>query len=240
MKQLASRFLDLIYPACCHLCSERLSHGKYLCDACHKKLDPVAAPFCAQCGECYDGCIDSEFICPNCHGLDLAFQFARAAYQGDGSSRQLIHDFKYGRQIHLAEELAQLTSIALEDTRFRPYVENGLLVPVPLHWMRLRKRRFNQSEEIVKHIARQQGIPWANALSRRRNTETQTRFSRKKRLENLRGAFHIRRGQRSAISNKPIILVDDVLTTGSTAHECSKVLLENGASEIAVLTLIRG
>ncbi len=240
MSRLASRILDFIYPANCHLCSKQLSHGKCLCDVCHGKLEPVEAPLCAQCGECFDGEIDGEFTCPNCHGLDFSFSFARAAYQGDRASRQLIHDFKYSRQIHLAAELAYLTGRALEDQRFFPFIKNGLFVPVPLHWLRQRKRRFNQSEEIAKHLARQLNMPWANALKRGRNTETQTRFSRKKRLQNLRGAFYVRGGQSSSITDKKIILVDDVLTTGSTANECSRILLENGASEVAVLTLIRG
>lgn len=238
--RLASRVLDFIYPACCHLCEAQLSHGGCLCDKCAAKLNPVEAPLCAKCGECYDGDIDGEFTCPNCHGLDLAFSFARAAYQADGSSRQLVHDFKYGRQIHLASELARLAGDALDDPRFGPYRANGLFVPVPLHWRRLRKRRFNQAEEIARHLARAHAIPWANALARGRNTETQTRFSRKKRLENLCGAFRVKRGKRPAISGKNIILVDDVLTTGSTANECARVLLDNGACDVSVLTLLRG
>lgn len=181
-----------------------------------------------------------HFVCPNCHDLEFSFHFARSAYQGDDNSRKLIHDFKYGRQIHLAKELASLAGEALDDARFLPYLEDGLLIPVPLHWQRLRKRRFNQSEEIIKHMARQHGLEWANALTRLRNTETQTRFSRKKRLENLHGAFQVRRRYRTTILDRPIILVDDVLTTGSTANECAQTLLQKGARKVAVLTLMRG
>ena len=141
---------------------------------------------------------------------------------------------------HLAAELAQLTSHALEDPRYEPYLQDGLLTPVPLHWRRLRRRRFNQAEEIVKHLSRQHGMPWANVLMRHRYTDMQSRSGRKKRLEHLRGAFQVRKKFLSRISGKRIILLDDVLTTGSTAHECTQTLLENGASEVAVLTLIRG
>ncbi|MBT7958263.1 MAG: ComF family protein [Akkermansiaceae bacterium] len=240
MIPIVARILDFIYPAYCQVCSTQLSYGKSLCNVCLGKLVPVEAPLCSQCGECFDGDIDSQFTCNNCHGLNFSFNFARAAYRGDKSSRQLIHDFKYSRQIHLAENLATLTSLALGDSRFLPFLKNGILVPVPLHWLRQRKRRFNQSEEIVKHLARQVGMPWANILKRTRNTETQTRYNRKKRLQNLNGAFQLRRNGKALISNRMVILVDDVLTTGSTANECAVVLLENGASEVAVLTLIRG
>ena len=240
MKQVTARLLDFLYPAYCHLCSTQLSQGRNLCDTCLQQLAPITDPICSQCGENFDGQIDSSFICPNCHNLDLSFEFARAAYQANDNSRRLVHDFKYNRQIHLASDLAQLTQHALEDRRFQPYLEKGLLVPVPLHWQRLRKRRFNQSEEITKHLARQLKLPWANVLQRHRKTETQTRFSRKKRLENLRGVFHARRKHHTTITNKKILLIDDVLTTGSTADECAKTLLENGAQHVAVLTLLRG
>jgi competence protein ComFC len=152
----------------------------------------------------------------------------------------LVHDFKYRRQIHLAGELARLTAIALDDTRFLPYQKNGILVPVPLYWLRLRKRKFNQSEEIAKRLAKLTDITSVNALKRNRNTQTQTRFSRAKRLENLSGAFEIIPRFKTTIRNRPIILLDDVFTTGSTANECAKVLMKNGASRVAVLTVLRG
>lgn len=240
MKQLTNRLLDFLYPASCHLCSRTLTQGKHLCDLCAETLHLIKAPFCSQCGECYDGSISSEFICPNCSNLSLAFDFARAALHGDGAGRELVHDFKYRRQIHLARELARLTAIALDDPRFHPYRENGILVPVPLYWLRMRKRKFNQSEEIAKCLAKLTHIPAINALKRNRNTQTQTRFSRAKRLENLSGAFEAVPRFKSAIRDQPVILLDDVFTTGSTANECAKVLLHNGAARVAVLTVLRG
>lgn len=240
MKQLTNRFLDFIYPANCHLCQLPLTQGSHLCAPCTDTLHLIKPPFCSQCGECYDGAISSEFICPNCNNLNLDFDFARAALHSDGEGRALVHDFKYRRQIHLAGELARLTAIALDDTRFLPYQKNGILVPVPLYWLRLRKRKFNQSEEIAKRLAKLTDITSVNALKRNRNTQTQTRFSRAKRLENLSGAFEIIPRFKTTIRNRPIILLDDVFTTGSTANECAKVLIENGASRVAVLTVLRG
>ena len=240
MNRHVSRVLDFIYPAYCQLCSAQLSHGRCICEDCQEKLTPVQAPFCSCCGECFDGHINDTFTCSNCSGLELFFSFARAAYQADTHSLQLVHDFKYNRQIHLAAELARLTSHALEDPRFDPYLKDGILVPVPLHGKRLRKRRFNQAEEIAKHLSRDQDIPWANILIRNRHTDTQTRFGRKKRLENLRGAFQVKGKLAAKLTGKHIILLDDVLTTGSTAHECAQTLLINGARKVAVLTLLRG
>lgn len=196
---------------------------------------------CVKCGECFDGAITDEFTCPNCNELKLTFDFARAAYQGNEDTLDLIHNFKYQSQIHLAKELGRLTTKALTDPRFSEYLENGILIPVPLHWRRYRKRKFNQSEEIAQVIAKLQGhLTMINALKRTRYTQTQTSFSRAKRLTNLKGAFKVRSKYIDTIKDHPVILVDDVFTTGSTANECSKTLLEAGATSVAILTLIRG
>ncbi|BDS08406.1 amidophosphoribosyltransferase [Oceaniferula spumae] len=240
MNRTVNRLLDFIYPAACHLCEAPLTHGRHLCDPCYEKLHYIEAPFCAKCGECYDGDMSGEFICPNCHELDLNFEFARAALHSDGGGRDLVHDFKYMRQVHLADELARLAEEALTDSRFLPYLKDGVMVPVPLYWLRLRKRRFNQSEEICRKLSGHCGLPYHNALQRTRNTQTQTRFSRAKRLENLDGAFAIRSRFQKLINEKPVILVDDVFTTGSTANECAKVLLKSGAQRVAVLSVLRG
>lgn len=240
MHPLADRFLDFLYPATCHLCEIPLTHGSHLCSTCAEDMHFIEAPFCTRCGESYDGAISSEFICPNCHQLHLHFEFALAALHSDGGARQLVHDFKYMRQIQLATELAQLAQRATHDTRFTPYLEHGIIVPVPLHWMRQKKRRFNQAEEIGKKLSPLIDVPWMKILKRRRNTETQTRFSRKKRLENLNDAFAVRAGGRKKIAGKLVILLDDVFTTGSTANECAEVLMRAGAERVAVLTVLRG
>lgn len=236
----AYRLIDFLYPAYCHICEHSLTHGRHLCHACSQQLKTIEPPFCSRCGECYDGQISQPFICPNCHDMEIHFEFARAALHSEGEGRHLIHDFKYLRQIHLAAELAQLAALALEDPRFKPYQSSGILVPVPLFWKRKRKRQFNQSEQIARHLSKLSGIPYYNALRRSRNTETQTHFSRAKRLKNLKNAFAARHRHISHIRDTPVILIDDVFTTGSTANECARVLLNHGASKIAVLTVLRG
>lgn len=240
MKKMTTRTLDFLYPAACHLCERSLSHGRHLCDPCSDGLHYIEPPFCTHCGECYDGDIATEFICPNCHQLQFDFEFARAALHSDGGGRELVHDFKYMRQIHLADELAQLAKTALEDVRFQPYLANSLIIPVPLYWLRQRKRRFNQAEEIGKKLSAHTGIRICNALKRTRNTQTQTRFSRAKRLENLDSAFAIKWRFRKLIQGKPVIILDDVFTTGSTANECAKVLKNGGAERVSILTVLRG
>ena len=236
----ASRILDYIYPAQCELCQCELSHGRHLCVSCTESLEYTHAPFCKLCGACYDGHITSDFSCSNCHNLMLNFEFAHAPLQSDKHGRALLHDSKYRRQIHLSGTLGELLYIGLNDPRFEPYLQSGIIIPVPLHASRLRRRKFNQADELAIQIAKRTNLRTVNGLKRIRNTATQTRFSRAKRLENLRGAFQLNTGSKKHIAGKYIILVDDIFTTGSTANECTKVLLNNGAARVAVLTLMRG
>ena len=240
-RRLFSRGLDFVYPSICGLCSSELKGKRYLCDDCSAQLPLVEEPMCAQCGECFDGQIDGTFTCPNCHKITFDFEFARAALRDSQITLKLVHEYKYLRQIHLSHDIARLTAIALEDPRFSPYLESGILVPVPLHWRRYKRRQFNQSEEIALSITQlRPELKTINALKRNRYTETQTRLSRSMRLKNLKGAFSVNKRQQQEITDQHIILVDDVFTTGSTANECSKTLLQAGASSVAVLTLLRG
>ncbi|MGB2559971.1 MAG: ComF family protein [Akkermansiaceae bacterium] len=240
VKSFASRILDYIYPAQCHLCKRSLNCGTYLCNTCSKSLDYTEHPFCQLCGEAYEGDIRSDFSCHNCHNLSFDFEFARAPLHASGDGRTLLHDYKYRRLIHLTGDLGDLLHKGLSDPRFTPYLNSGILVPVPLHWTRQRKRRFNQAEELSLHLSKRTGMNCRDMLERKRKTTTQTRFNRSRRLENLSGAFALKPRFQEEIQGRHIILVDDIFTTGSTANACARVLLKSGATQVAVLTLLRG
>lgn len=237
------RTLDLIYPPACALCGAGLTHGRALCNACGGDLPRLAEPFCQSCGEMFPGKIDGPFACPNCSDLSFAFEFARPATVRDERTLDLIHRLKYSRQIHLADELGRLANESFADPRLAP-ARDGCwpLVPVPLHRKRLRHRHFNQAEEIAMALAGHTGMPVIKALRRIRSTDTQTRLSRKQRMENLRGAFEITRCGSRWIESSPdgAVLIDDVLTTGSTVHECAKTLRRAGFLKVFVVTVMRG
>lgn len=235
--------MDFLYPPVCAVCSVGLSHGRALCPACAADLPRLTEPFCKSCGEMFDGAIDGDFTCPNCHGLKLAFNFARPALVRDERTLDLIHRLKYKREIHLARELAGLAAEALADPRFSTAIAGAWpLVPVPIHRKRLRHRHFNQAEEISIPLAKLTGLPVINALTRIRETGTQTRLSRKQRMENLHAAFDITRAGKHWLETQPqgAILVDDVLTTGSTINECAKTLRRAGIKTILAITVMRG
>lgn len=245
-----------MYPMACRACDVwigadsdiKAGPSAWLCPECVEQLSPVRAPFCSVCGESYDGAIDRAFACPNCEDRRLAFDFAISAYKSEGPLKELIHRFKYGRDLSLRGALADALLPALDDPRLAAEDLSGwLLVPVPLHWTRRALRGFNQSWELCQQLSRRTGIAAVQALRRARRTPRQARLSRSQRLENMRGVFSLAlpgpasllRGNR--LRDARVLLVDDVLTTGATAHECARVLRERGgAQKVVVITAARG
>ncbi len=237
--------LDLLYPPLCGVCRRPLADGRSLCEPCRDDLPRLAEPFCSVCGEQFPGQILGPFKCPNCHGKRFAFEFARPAALRDDRTRGLIHRLKYERRLHLATELGRLTADAFDDPRLAEALAGKWpLVPVPLHRSRLRERHFNQSAEIARALGACVGLPMLHALRRIRDTGHQTSLTRAARLRNLRGAFAIsaagRRRVASADAPAGVVLVDDVLTTGSTVHECARTLRKAGFRRIFVVTAMRG
>lgn len=242
-RRLWSRSLDLLYPPVCAICRDGLSHGRALCDACNADLPRLAEPFCRQCGEAFPGNIDGPFACPNCRDLRFSFEFARPAMLRDERTLEMIHRLKYNREIHLAKDLGRLAAEAFSDARLATALAgNWPLVPVPLHRRRFQHRHFNQAEEISRELSLLTGLPVVKALHRIRRTQTQTALTRDQRMENLRGAFAITVAGGRFIEGAPAgaILVDDVLTTGSTVGECAKVLRRAGFKHVQVVTVMRG
>lgn len=242
-------FLDLVYTRKCEGCeaflpAQRLDEARWLCDVCLKQVQRIEPPFCEVCGESYDGAISGTFRCGNCTGLKLHFDFAVAACQAEGVVRELIHKFKYNRRLHLRGVLGHLLGRTMEDARLSALnPAEWALVPVPLHHARQRERDYNQSMELCRELSRLSGIPVMDALRRVRSTTAQASLSRQQRIENLRGAFQANPSlvRRSVLKDLCLLLVDDVLTTGSTTSECARILRrETGAQKVVVITVARG
>ena len=148
------------------------------------------------------------------------------------------------RDSHLAAELGRLATEAFSDVRLRPALSaNWPLVPVPLHRSRLQHRNFNQAAEIARVISKLTSLPVLAALKRIRRTDTQTMLGRRARLHNLHAAFTLTSaGHRhlSSTGGPGAVLIDDVLTTGSTAQACATTLRRAGFKTVLVVTVMRG
>ena len=181
--------------------------------------------------------IVEEFSCPNCEDRTPAFDCAVSNYQAKGVLRELIHRFKYGRQFYLRRVLAEFLVEAMQDARIQKDPADGL-VPVPLHPTRLRERGFNQADALAETLSKRTRVPILRCIERRRYTNTQTRFDRIERMQNLRNAFALR--ESIDVRGKHLVLLDDVVTTGSTLHECALVLRAAGAESVRAITVARG
>jgi competence protein ComFC len=227
---------SLFYPPACAVCFANVGPGEYVCVSCNAKLMRIVPPFCAKCSEPFPAAISDTFTCANCSHRRLHFEAAVAAYRSRGIVRQIILDFKYSRQIHLRHLVARWLLAALGDARLRNAMFD-LVVPVPLHPARERERGFNQSALIAELLSAHMTLAVKTLLERTRYTTTQTAFDRTERMQNLRGAFRLRKT--ADVRGLRVLLVDDVLTTGSTLSECARVLKTAGARSVYAVTAAR-
>jgi ComF family protein len=234
--ELFQAAVSLLYPATCTVCRKQVRAGEYLCDSCEQKILRIVPPFCAKCSEPFEGSINNAFRCANCAHRTIHFEAAVAAYRGRGIVRDVIHEFKYNRQIHLRHLVARWLRAALDDDRLSGQ-QLDVIVPVPLHPARQRERGFNQAGLLAEMVSTETSIPCRPLLKRIRYTTTQTALDRSERMENLHNAFRLRKN--ADVRGLRVLLIDDVLTTGSTLSECARVLKRAGATSVHAATAAR-
>lgn len=196
---------------------------------------PIAAEyFCVSCRTPFltPHPLDSEGRCALCrHGLtgfDAAYSFG--SYEG--TLRELIHLFKYGRVYTLAKPLAGLMRASWPEGQ-----HFDAIVPMPMHWLRRWRRGFNQAGLLAREMSRRTAIPVLQPVRRRKATPPQAGLSNAQRRSNMAGAFRVDRP--GLVKDKKLLLIDDVFTTGATASACGAALKRAGAGYVAVLTLAR-
>jgi competence protein ComFC len=234
--ELLQAAVSLLYPPVCTICGRSVRVSEYLCDQCAMKVTRIVAPFCQKCSEPFEGSITSAFSCANCAHRAIYFEAAVAAYRGRGIVRQIVHEFKYGRQLHLRHLLARWLRAALDDERLSGH-QFDVIVPVPLHPTRQRERGFNQAGLLGELLSAQTSIPVKPLLERTRYTTTQTALDRSERMENLHNAFRLRKN--ADVRSLRVLLVDDILTTGSTLNECARILKRASAFSVHAATAAR-
>lgn len=196
----------------------------------------LEAPACDGCGLPFDCDLGAGVRCPACEARPKAYARARAACLYDEHSRDLILQFKHADRL----DLARLFSLWLSRAAAELIEEADAVVPVPMHPLRLIRRRYNQAAEIARPLARRAGLPyWPGALKRKRAGESQAGKSGSGRQRNVQGAYACSAGWDKRLAGKRILLVDDVLTTGSTAEACAKALIRAGAAGVNVAVIAR-
>ncbi len=232
---LLAALQDVLFPARCLACETLLGRHRLplLCNSCSGRLVPLASPWCLCCGIPFNA--GADHLCGNCLSKNTPFDLVRAAFPYREPLAGLIHQVKFGRRL---AGLATLAYLARESPAFSSLATPDMIIPVPLHGSRLRQRGFNQSQLLARHC-----FPFwkdrirATGLVRVRNTISQTDLSGKERRKNLKGAFSL--CVPDLVAGKSVLLIDDVLTTGSTVSECSRILRIGGARRVEVFTLAR-
>jgi ComF family protein len=236
VKQLFTALLDVLLPPLCHICHSFIPDANelHICPACREKLPLVSSPLCPLCGIPFAG-TGGDHRCGACLANPPHFDTARAHFLYEGPIRELIHTFKYNRLTHLRKPLALLALAEAGDVMNHA---PQLIVPVPLHRSRLRERGFNQAVLIGQTLSRRLSLPMQpDALARTRQTEPQIELSAAERRQNVKGAFSVRKPD--LVAGKRILLVDDVMTTGSTMDECARELKKAGAGMVLAVTVAR-
>jgi ComF family protein len=256
LKDWGQTLLDFIYlkSGACRFCQRSWVVGDFssgcgdLCDECRSGLTswPDGLDPCPDCGRFFE---TRDFPggerCAECRSDPLPFSACGVVGPYTGLLRQAIHRLKYQGSRELARPLAMLLSERVKVMLDAGQGEPVLVIPVPLHPGRLSSRGFNQSELLAEELVRQLGpgtraVLRADILTRRVDTPSQTGLTRFERRLNLIGAFQVAEGKDRDLAGRRVLLVDDIITTGSTSGECAQVLMRAGCGPVSLGVLAAG
>ncbi|WP_027553412.1 ComF family protein [Bradyrhizobium sp. Cp5.3] len=235
LSRAARLALDIALPTLCVSCREPVD-GEGVCAACWAKLSFIAPPYCPRLGIPFVYDPGPDMLSMEAIASPPAYQRARAAVRYDDVARTLVHALKYQDRTDLAPAMGRWMARAGSEL----LTGADMLVPVPLHWRRAWRRRYNQSGALARIIARQSSVRVRSEVLRRvRATEQQIGLSRAQRATNVQGAFQVSADLQAAVQGRHIVLIDDVLTSGATADACARALLRAKAAQVDLLVFAR-
>lgn len=227
--------LDLLFPRRCPVCGEIvLPQGALICPACVTKLSPIRQPSCRKCGKEVVG--EGTEYCPDCMRRKRSFDSGAAVFHYNEAARASMAAVKYKNKREYLDFYAAAADYRLGRTVARWDAE--VLIPIPIHVSRFRKRGFNQAEEFAIRLGKKWNLPVeTDWLIRVKKTMPQRELNPQERLQNLVGAFA---AVPETCRYRRVILVDDIYTTGSTMEACSRVLRRVGVEEIHFVVICIG
>ncbi|MDD2494532.1 MAG: ComF family protein [Tissierellia bacterium] len=240
MNTFIESFLELIYPEkniCC-MCDiyDETIDDKYICADCERKIKKIIPPYCIKCCKPINYS-SSTNLCPDCISFEKFFEESRSPFLYEGIIKKGIYNLKYYNKPYYLRYFGNALLQYMNDNDYNNF---DYIIPVPLHPLKLKSRGYNQSELIAKYIAKKLNITFIDGISRIKQTGKQSTKSKEDRRRSLENAFKIKKSKKYHIlKNSTILLVDDIYTTGSTANECSKALLDYGISKVYVITIAR-
>ena len=230
--------INFILPPRCAVCGSILAEDKGICDKCIEEIEFISDSVCYYCGQPQGHFIDKHGhnICGYClkHPRHL-FRLSRSACCYNDIAQKLILDFKFRDRTDLAALLAKMMYVAGKDI-FASGID--IIVPIPLHYTRLLKRRYNQTALLAKELSKLTGVPvYYDTVIKSKMTRPQVLCNGQERLNNVKGAFSLKNAD--SLYKKRVLLVDDVLTTGTTLKECGLTIKKAHPKSIDSLTIAR-
>ncbi|QMU59356.1 MAG: ComF family protein [Boseongicola sp.] len=234
---LMQRALTLIYPDQCILCTDLVERRGALCARCWKDTPFLTGHGCDRCGAPLvgvgDGGVDH---CDDCIKTAPPWRRGRAVARYDGNARRIVLALKHGDRLDLVPTIAGWMARAGKDL----LTERPVIVPVPSHWSRLLKRRFNQATEVTRSLAKLEALPHCpDALVRTRITAVQDGKGPEERFQNIANAITANPKRLDRLGGKKVCLVDDVMTSGATLSAATNACYAAGADQVSVLVLAR-
>ena len=237
LERAGRRALDFVLPPVCLKCRALVSDPQSLCASCWAEIKFLGEPLCACCGLPFPHALGEGVKCIVCLAKPPVLDRARAAIAYDDASRELILPLKHADRLEATSVFGRWMARAAGEL----IAEAEIVVPVPLHWRRLAKRRYNQAAVLAYAISNKSGLRVDTAsLIRPLASVSQGEMpSARARLKNVARAFVVAERGKTRIAGRRILLVDDVLTTGATLNACAKALKRAGAASVSAVTLAR-
>ena len=228
--------IDWVLPPRCVSCGSLVADHGGLCAPCWGGMRWIERPFCEVTGAPMGLDLGPGMLSPLAIASPPPFERARACVMFDAIPRRLVHRLKYSDETALAPWMARWMARCAGELAG----DCDVIVPVPLHARRLAARRFNQSAELSRPLARHVGLPHRPAwLVRTKRTRQQVGLGHLERRRNVSGAFVVPEAHKPDLKGRRVLLVDDVLTTGATLGAATRALKRGGAREVDVLTFAR-
>ena len=234
---MLEKILDFIWPRTCEVCRRPVDRpGRHFCSDCLNRLPFTPTDGCCRrCGRAAEK-LDGEFLCEDCRTYKPSFDRAASALSFEGDARAAMNAFKFENHLWLRDDLVDWIEGVVR-ARFK-VEEIDLILPMPSTlWHRL-DRGYNQCAYLAKSLAKRLGKPYETSVLRRKgNPKKQGRLTEEERRTNVIGTFAVRKP--AVIRDKTVMVVDDIMTTGSTLSECAAELKRSGASRVWCVTLAR-
>ena len=232
-KKFFEKVLNLMYPnnIKCMFCNEELNDNSYnnTCVTCLSTL-PFISNVCYKCG--CQMLENQTGTCLKCKRNNFYFTNARSIFRYEGSPLQVVHNIKYNNQKYLVESVVKYLLHSFATWNVFP----DIVTNVPMFPKKEKERGYNQSTLMAKMFCEKSNLNFVELCSKIKDTTSQTSLNIKERFQNIENSFALKPENKKLIKNKTILIIDDVITTGATTNELSKVLLMNGASCCYVLT----